>query len=96
MPADQIRDVQLVVDAIDDFGHADGAALLASFRERETNMQRALRTGRSIGVDVVYANDNRGVWDGNPDRLLREAVEHGAGGDIVVRGHRCPTPPHRF
>lgn len=73
----------LVVDVIDDFGHEDGNALLASFRERAPGMQHALSVARSAGAGIVYANDNRGVWDGNRDRLIREAVEHGAGCDVV-------------
>jgi nicotinamidase-related amidase len=47
-------------------------------------MRAALRAARSAGVAVVYANDNHGVWDGDRDRLLREAVEQGAGGDVVL------------
>jgi nicotinamidase-related amidase len=33
---------------------------------------------------VVYANDSRGVWDGDAQRLVREAVEHGLGGELVA------------
>jgi nicotinamidase-related amidase len=34
------------------------------------------------GIPVVYANDNRGAWDGDKDRLVREALD-GPGGDVV-------------
>jgi nicotinamidase-related amidase len=83
VPAPELHDVLLVVDVIDDFRHTDGNALLASFRERAPGMGRALQTARAAGVGVVYANDNRGVWDGNRDRLVHEAVERGIGGDAV-------------
>ena len=33
---------------------------------------------------MVYANDNRGVWDGDARRLVREAIEHGLGGELVA------------
>ncbi len=80
-----LRDVLLVVDVIDDFRHADGERLLASFRGRLATMEGALGRARAAGVEVVYANDNRGVWDGDRDRLLREALDEGAGGDVVER-----------
>ena len=83
MPAGGLHDVLLVVDVIDDFSHTDGDALLSSFRSRAPGMQRALATARSADVAVVYANDNRGVWDGDRNRLLREALEHGSGADVV-------------
>ena len=35
------------------------------------------------GIPVVYANDNRGVWDGDRDRLVREALD-GLGSDVVA------------
>jgi nicotinamidase-related amidase len=35
-------------------------------------------------VPVLYANDNRGVWDGDAPRLVRHAIEEGLGGDLVA------------
>jgi nicotinamidase-related amidase len=80
----QIRDVLLVVDVLDDFRHDDGDALLASFRARSVGMRDALASARAGGVPIVYANDNRGVWDGDRDRLVREAAQDGPGGDVVT------------
>jgi nicotinamidase-related amidase len=34
------------------------------------------------GIPLVYANDNRGVWDGDRERLVREALD-GLGPDVV-------------
>jgi len=34
------------------------------------------------GIPVIYANDNRGVWDGDRDRLVREALD-GLASDVV-------------
>lgn len=84
MSADEIRDVLLVIDVIDDFGHEDGDRLLACFRARIGAMQQALTSARAAEVPVVYANDNRGIWDADRNRLLREAAEHGPGADVVV------------
>jgi nicotinamidase-related amidase len=84
-----IRDVLLVVDVIDDFRHSDGEALLASFRARVSGMVAVLRTARDAGVTVIYANDNRGIWDGDAGRLVTEATERGFGADVVQQLEPC-------
>lgn len=78
-----MNDALLLVDVISDFRHEDGEALLVSFRERHGGLVTALARARADGVPVVYANDNRGVWDGDVNRLVCDAVEHGRGGDLV-------------
>jgi nicotinamidase-related amidase len=42
----------------------------------------ALADARTRELPVLYANDNRGVWDGDAPRLLRQALE-GRGGELV-------------
>jgi nicotinamidase-related amidase len=44
----------------------------------------ALEDARSRKLPVVYANDNRGVWDGDAARLVRQATEEGLGGELVA------------
>ena len=34
-------------------------------------------------MPVLYANDNRDIWDGDAPRLVRHAIEEGRGGDLV-------------
>ena len=75
-------DALLIVDVIQDFEHADGDALLASFRARQPAMLKALDDARESGVPVIYANDNYGVWDGDAPRLVQRALE-GRGGKLV-------------
>jgi nicotinamidase-related amidase len=77
------RDVLLAVDVVDDFRHAGGDILLASFRDRAPAMSGALERARAASVPVVYANDNRGIWDGDRARLVREALVDGLGADVV-------------
>ena len=93
MSIDELRDVLLVVDVIDDFQHENGDTLLAAFRARQEGMRHALETARSAGTPVIYANDNRGVWDGDRDRLVREALVS-ASGDVV--GPLRPRAGERF
>ena len=35
-------------------------------------------------IPVIYANDNRGVWDGDAARLVRQAAEEGLGAELVA------------
>jgi nicotinamidase-related amidase len=45
-------------------------------------MQTVISGAHDGGIPVIYANDNRGVWDGDRDRLVREARE-GLGPEVV-------------
>ena len=76
------RDVLLVVDVLDDFEHEDGASLLASFAERQAALVELLKRARANTTPIVYANDNKGSWDGDVSRLVQRAVE-GPGGTLV-------------
>jgi nicotinamidase-related amidase len=78
----KLSDALLLVDVINDFRHEDGERLLASFRERLDGLTTAISSARDAEIPVVYAQDNRGEWDGDKDRLLREALD-GLGGDVV-------------
>jgi nicotinamidase-related amidase len=77
-----MKDALLVVDVIQDFEHEDGDALLESFRARHPALVQALAHARASGIPVVYANDSRGVWDGDAGRLVRQAIA-GRGGELV-------------
>jgi nicotinamidase-related amidase len=78
-----LNDALLLVDVLNDFRHEDGEKLLASFRERHPALLAAIEEARAAEIPVVYANDNRGVWDGDRGRLVAEAVEQGLGGELV-------------
>jgi nicotinamidase-related amidase len=77
-----VKDALLLVDIVNDFRHEDGEKLLASFRERHAGLVAALEDARAREIPVIYANDNRGAWDGDAARLVREA-ENGLGGELV-------------
>jgi nicotinamidase-related amidase len=78
-----MSDCLLVVDLFSDFEHEDGHRLLASLRERRGAMRRALSSTRALSRPVVFANDTRGVWDGDVRSLLAHAFE-GPGGPILA------------
>jgi len=58
------RDVLLLVDVLDDFEHEDGAKLLESFAERQPALVEVLDRARKSNTPIVFANDNKGHWDG--------------------------------
>jgi nicotinamidase-related amidase len=90
---DSGRDVFLFVDVLDDFGHEDGRQLLASFAERHDRMASLLSEARAAEVPVVFANDNKGVWDADVNRLIQRALA-GPGGSLL--GELLPKPGERF
>jgi nicotinamidase-related amidase len=77
-----VRDVLLVIDVLNDFGHEDGPRLLGSVRERLPAARDALERARAAGVPVVYVNDRRS-WVADRVTLVRSALE-GPGGDAVA------------
>ena len=73
-------DALVLVDVLADFGHADGEALFAAFRDAAPTLEAAIASAREAGIDVVYANDDFGTWAGDRGRVLAESRR------------RCPQP----
>ena len=89
-----MNEALLVVDVVNDFDHDDGGALLASFRARLPGMVEMLEHARASRLPVVYVNDAAREWDSDAPGLVRRAIEHGAGGDVVAA--LAPVPGDRF
>jgi nicotinamidase-related amidase len=73
-------DALVLVDVLADFGHEDGDAMFASFREAHEHIRKAVAAARDARIPVVYANDDFGTWSGDRRRVLDEARR------------RCPEP----
>lgn len=82
-----MSDVLLVIDVVNDFDHA-------SFRERLPAMAGTLERARTSRLPVVYVNDAGDGWAGDAPGLVRLAIEHGAGGDVVAA--LAPRAGERF
>jgi len=78
-----MADALLPIDLFQRFDHEDGDKLLASVRQREAAMRRAVETARSTGVPVVYCNDRGGRWDSDAPALVRGALTGPAGGAVA-------------
>ena len=79
-----MQDVLLLVDVLNDFEHEDGDALLTSFQTRHAALVAALDRARRSGIDVVYANDDWGRWDGDAPGLVQSAIERGPAADLIA------------
>jgi nicotinamidase-related amidase len=77
-----MRDVLVVVDLFQDFGHEDGERLLDSLATRRDAIARVLEGARRSKVPVVFVNDHPGVWDSDAPRILTDALS-GPGGDHI-------------
>jgi nicotinamidase-related amidase len=77
-----VVDVLLVVDVLDDFSHEDGDELRRSLEERHEALVALLESARAKDVPIVYANDNKGIWDGDVHDLTQRALD-GPGGALV-------------
>jgi nicotinamidase-related amidase len=88
-----VNSALLVVDVITDFDHPDGDKLLASFERAHPALEAAVHGARDQAMPVVYANDNKGLWDGDVASLVERARD-GVGGDLV--GSVVPAPGDRF
>lgn len=73
-------DALVLVDVLANFGHEDGEAMFASFREALGSLEEAITAARAAGIPVVYANDDFGTWSGDRGRVLDESRR------------RCPEP----
>lgn len=78
-----MSDALIVVDVINTFRHDDGPALLESFRARLPAMAATLAEARDAQLPIIYTNDAANGWDGDAPGLVRHAIDHGAGGDVI-------------
>ena len=69
-----MRDVLVLVDLFQDFGHEDGERLLASLASRRDAIARVLEDARRSKVPVVFVNDHPGVWDSDARRIVADAL----------------------
>lgn len=89
----RMRDVLVVLDLFQDFGHQDGERLLASLSARRDVIARVLDHARRSEVPIVFANDHPGVWDSDARRIVAHALS-GPGGDQLR--NLVPQPGERI
>jgi nicotinamidase-related amidase len=63
----------VLVDVLADFAHADGGALLDSFRNALPALVSEIEHARQLGIPVVYANNDFGTWAGDRSAVAAQA-----------------------
>ncbi|MFJ9419418.1 isochorismatase family cysteine hydrolase [Streptomyces sp. NPDC101227] len=66
----------IVIDMLNSYEHQDAAMLLPSVRNALPNITRMIEQARENDAEVIYVNDNFGLWRSHHDELL----------DVVLRG----------
>ncbi|WP_407554579.1 isochorismatase family cysteine hydrolase [Streptomyces sp. Pv4-95] len=66
----------IVIDMLNSYEHQDAERLLPSVREALPNITRLIEQAREHDAEVIYVNDNFGLWRSHHDELL----------DVVLRG----------
>ncbi|MFH8570080.1 isochorismatase family cysteine hydrolase [Streptomyces sp. NPDC017993] len=66
----------IVIDMLNSYEHEDAEKLLRSARKALPNITRLIEQARAHGAEVIYVNDNFGLWRSHHDELL----------DVVLRG----------
>lgn len=88
-----MRDCVLLVDVFDDFAHEDGGRLLESFRSRFPSLHALVRDARERELPLVYANDSKGVFDGDARAIVARAAGGPAGESMA---QLAPASGDRF
>lgn len=77
-PETTARTALVVVDVINSYDHAGSEALARSAEACVPVIATSIEAARARGIDVIYANDNRGRWgEGREEQVARAlAGEH--------------------
>ncbi|MFD8324511.1 cysteine hydrolase family protein [Streptomyces lydicus] len=60
----------IVIDMLNSYEHEDAELLLPSVREALPRITALLDRARDSGIEVIYVNDNFGLWRSHHDELL--------------------------
>ncbi|MFI0786881.1 cysteine hydrolase family protein [Streptomyces lydicus] len=72
----------IVIDMLNSYEHEDAELLLPSVRTALPQITALLDRARGSGIEVIYVNDNFGLWRSHHDELL-DAVLGGPHSDLV-------------
>ncbi|MGW9043444.1 cysteine hydrolase family protein [Streptomyces lydicus] len=76
------RTALIVIDMLNSYEHEDAELLLPSVRKALPQITGLLDRARGSGIDVIYVNDNFGLWRSHHDELL-DAVLSSPYADLV-------------
>ncbi|WP_327706244.1 cysteine hydrolase [Streptomyces decoyicus] len=64
----------IVIDMLNSYEHEDAEFLLRSARQALPHLITLLDRARQNGVEVIYVNDNFGLWRSHHDELLENVL----------------------
>ncbi|MFC9238341.1 cysteine hydrolase family protein [Streptomyces decoyicus] len=64
----------IVIDMLNSYEHEDAELLLRSARQALPHLITLLDRARQNGVEVIYVNDNFGLWRSHHDELLENVL----------------------
>ncbi|WP_406482190.1 isochorismatase family cysteine hydrolase [Streptomyces platensis] len=72
----------IVIDMLNSYEHADAERLLPSVRQALPHITALIERARKNDVEIIYVNDNFGLWRSHHDELL-DTVLSGPHADLV-------------
>ncbi|BCK66726.1 isochorismatase [Streptomyces libani subsp. rufus] len=72
----------IVIDMLNSYEHADAERLLPSVRRALPHITALIERARKNDVEIIYVNDNFGLWRSHHDELL-DTVLSGPHADLV-------------
>ncbi|MGA5563797.1 isochorismatase family cysteine hydrolase [Streptomyces platensis] len=72
----------IVIDMLNSYEHADAELLLPSVRQALPHITALIERARKNDVEIIYVNDNFGLWRSHHDELL-DTVLSGPHADLV-------------
>lgn len=74
----------LLIDVISDFDFPGGASLLKNALPVAQNIAKLKRKAKSVGVPVIYVNDNFGKWQSDFQKLLKHCQSKSSKGRKIA------------
>jgi nicotinamidase-related amidase len=78
------RDALLLIDVVNDLEFRGGERVLPWAKQLVRPLRAVRAQARRIGLPVIYANDNFGLWHGSRDDVVRHCTRRSARGREVA------------
>lgn len=75
----------LLIDVINDLEWEDGEQIEPHAREMSARIAELKARAKTLGIPVVYVNDNFGQWRSDLNALVKHLLEDGVRGEFLAR-----------
>jgi nicotinamidase-related amidase len=77
--------VLLLIDMINDFDYPGGEDLLAQALPAARNAAALRKSAKSLGIPVIFVNDNYGKWKSDINRLYKHVIKDNVRGKQIAK-----------